>query len=33
LFWLTKAATPLPDATAADLALAPAALQRWLGAR
>jgi len=31
LFWATKSSAPLPRATAADLARAPAAMRRWLG--
>jgi D-cysteine desulfhydrase len=30
LFWATKSSCPLPRATAADLAAAPAPMQRWL---
>ncbi len=31
LFWATKSSAPLPVATPAELATAPAALRRWLG--
>lgn len=31
LFWATKSSSPLPRASAADLAIAPAPMQRWLG--
>jgi hypothetical protein len=31
LFWATKSSSELPRASAADLAIAPAHMQRWLG--